>query len=121
MSSALTIAPPMARRRNAIVSLAVGDRCYRPWSAYLKGGWESWCERHDCDLVIYDQPLDTSHRAESRSPAWQKLLAMASADLAGFDRVIWLDADIWIHPRLGTPSPSSTPIRWPWPWIVVLL
>ena len=109
MSSALTIAPPMARRRNAIVSLAVGDRCYRPWSAYLKGGWESWCERHDCDLVIYDQPLDTSQRAASRSPAWQKLLAMASADLSGFDRVIWLDADIWIHPQAGNPIPTLNP------------
>ena len=99
----------MARRRNAIVSLAVGERCYRPWSAYLRQGWEAWCERHDCDLVIYDQPLDTSQRAESRSPAWQKLLAMASADLAGFDRVIWLDADIWIHPQAGNPIPTLNP------------
>ena len=101
--------PPMARRRNAIVSLAVGDRCYRPWSTYLRQGWESWCERHDCDLVIYDQPLDTSQRAESRSPAWQKLLAMSSADLSGFDRVIWLDADIWIHPQAGNPIPQLCP------------
>ena len=82
----------------AIVTLAVGERCYQPWQRLLRPGWQAWCERHHYDLVAFEQPLDSSLRAAARSPAWQKLLAMASPRLRDYQQVLWLDADVFVNP-----------------------
>jgi hypothetical protein len=89
----------------AIVTLVVGDRCYRPWNRFLRAGWEHWATCHGYSLVVFDQPLDDSARAKARSPAWQKLLAMAAPELAAFDQALWVDADVFI--RAGAPDPLS--------------
>ncbi len=89
--------------RKAIVTLAVGERCFYPWQLYLRRGWEQWCLKNNYDLIVFDQPLDSSLRASNRSPAWQKLLAMASPKLKGYDQALWLDADILINPLAPDP------------------
>jgi hypothetical protein len=89
--------------RKALVTLAVGDRCYAPWARYLRSNWSSWCHRHGYDLIVFKSLLDTSSIASQRSPAWQKLLAMSSPRLHGYDRAVWLDADVLICPDAQDP------------------
>ncbi len=92
----------------AIVTLAVGENCYRPWYNHLRTGWLQWCSNHGYELVVFDNFLDISLRAKNRSPAWQKLLAMSSPEIASFEQVLWLDADVMVgahapDPLLGVP------------------
>jgi hypothetical protein len=87
----------------AIVTLAVGERCWQPWYRFLATGWRQWCDLHGYQLIVFDQLLDLSPRASRRSPAWQKLLAMASPQLASVDQALWVDADVLIRP--GAPDP----------------
>lgn len=99
----------MGCMNKAIVTLVVGDRCQQPWLQYLRPGWERWAERHGYDLIVFDQPLDHSRRAASRSPAWQKLLAMASPLLKPYDWALWLDADVFIAPDAPDPFIHADP------------
>jgi len=95
----------------AIVTLAVGERCWQPWHNFLAPGWRQWCELHGYRLIVFDQPLDLSPRAQRRSPAWQKLLAMASPKLAGVEKALWIDADVLIRPRAPDPWHCLEPGR----------
>ena len=95
--------------RKALVSLAVGDRCYGPWSRYLYANWSAWCHRNGYDLIVFKSFLDTSSLASQRSPAWQKLLAMSSPRLRHYDRAIWLDADVLICPDALDPVQADIP------------
>ena len=87
----------------ALVTLAVGSGCLDPWSKYLRAGWEAWCQRHGYQLFVFTESLDHSLRASSRSPAWQKLLAMASQRLRDFDQALWVDADVLINQDAPDP------------------
>lgn len=95
--------------RKALVSLAVGDRCFGPWSRYLRGNWSAWCDRHGYDLIVFDSLLDNSPRGLQRSPAWQKLLAMSSPLLQEYDTAFWLDADVLICPDAQDPFDLHSP------------
>ena len=95
--------------RKALVSLAVGDRCFGPWSRYLHANWSAWCNRHGYDLIVFESLLDSSSLGVRRSPAWQKLLAMSSPSLQGYDRALWLDADVLICPDAEDPFQHEMP------------
>mgnify|MGYP006274881859 FL=1 len=87
----------------ALVTLAIGSGCLDPWSRYLRSGWEAWCRQHGYVLVVFTESLDNSAMASRRSPAWQKLLAMASPELSRFDQALWVDADILIEDHAPDP------------------
>jgi len=93
----------------AIVTLAVGERCYRPWHDHLLPGWQCWCDRHGYQLVVFDHLLDTSAVAQNRSPAWQKLLAMAAPELRPFEQALWIDADVMLCPWAPDPLEECDP------------
>ena len=85
-------------QRCAIVTLAVGKEYSDRFEALCRKGWEAYAHRHGFDLVVFKEPLDTSDRARSRSPAWQKCLILSAPETASYDRVIWVDSDILISP-----------------------
>ena len=89
--------------KKALVSLAVGDRCFGPWSRFLNTNWSAWCQRHGYELILFDSLLDTSTLGLQRSPAWQKLLAMSAPSLLDYDMALWLDADVLICPNAEDP------------------
>jgi hypothetical protein len=93
----------------AIVTMAAGERCYKPWRRHLYPGWQQWCERHGFTLVVFEALLDTSDLGRSRSPTWQKLLAMASVELRPFEQVLWLDADVMVCPWAADPLALHDP------------
>jgi hypothetical protein len=93
--------------RVAVVTLVIGHTYLDRWKFQCEPGWRAYCQRHGYDLVVIDHALDTSARAQSRSPAWQKCLILDG--LTQYDRVVWIDADIVINPH--SPPIPEIPIE----------
>jgi hypothetical protein len=94
--------------RKAIVSIVIGDGYVARWRRCCEQSWRAYAQKHGYDIVLFEQPLDDSARARSRSPAWQKLLVLGNERTAEYDRVVWVDADVVINPlapdiSLGVP------------------
>lgn len=83
----------------AVVTLTVGNRYRALWERVCRANWQEYAMRHDADLFAFSEPLDTGPRAAGRPPTWQKLLVPGQPQLASYKQVVWLDADILIHPR----------------------
>lgn len=84
--------------KKAIVTLNIGQQYQNTWRNICRKGWQAYCERHGFDLINLDKRLDTSERANKRSPAWQKLLILSQDWSSSFDRIVWVDSDIIINP-----------------------
>ncbi|MBM3768363.1 MAG: hypothetical protein FJW32_23515 [Acidobacteria bacterium] len=83
--------------KSAIVTLAIGDWHRNTWKQYAEPSWREYAGRFGFDLIALDQPLDTSDRAQRRSPAWQKLLIPNLDWARQYDRLVWLDCDIVVN------------------------
>jgi hypothetical protein len=84
----------MPGNRRAIVTLAVGYGFAERWHSVAEPHWLRYCDRHGYDLICLEEPLDTSERARSRSPAWQKCLILGQPFATEYEQVVWVDADI---------------------------
>jgi hypothetical protein len=80
--------------RTAIVTLAIGEEFAERWHRLCEENWRRYADRHGYDLICVEQPLDTSERAQSRSPSWQKLLLLGQPFAENYDRIVWVDADV---------------------------
>ena len=89
----------MAGNTKAIVTLAVGGSFAARWHAVCEPLWRRYCDRHGYDLICLEEPLDTSHRARGRSPAWQKCLILGQPFAQDYEQVVWVDADILPNPE----------------------
>lgn len=95
--------------RRAIVTLAIGAEFRRRWSEICRPNWSQYAAQHGYDLICIDEPLDSSERARSRSPAWQKCLVLSQPFSARYDRIVWLDSDILIRPDAPDVSADVPP------------
>jgi hypothetical protein len=84
--------------RNALVTLAIGEEYHSTFKSKCHRSWETYANNIGCDLLVITDPLDTSDRAKSRSPAWQKLLVFSQPALLEYDSVCYADSDIIINP-----------------------
>ena len=76
------------------------------WERSCSISWKQWATKNNYSIIQFKNELDSSNRAQSRSHAWQKLLAMASTEAEDFDYCYWIDADIFINPT--APDPVQT-------------
>lgn len=81
----------------AIVTIAIGDAYVQPWKNYCYPGWKRYADLHGYDIVLITGLLDTSPRARTRSPSWQRLLILQLPEVAKYAEVVWVDADIAIN------------------------
>jgi len=84
--------------KKAIVTLAIGSAYLDRFEQLCRRNWTAYTERHGFDLFVIQEPLDKSERARNRSPAWQKCLILGAPDIAGYERVVWVDSDIFLNP-----------------------
>jgi hypothetical protein len=82
-----------------LVTIAIGKRHGARWERYCRPGWERYARRHGYDLHCVSEPLDVSPRAQARSLAWQKCLVLEQPFAEGYERVVWVDADVVINPE----------------------
>ena len=92
----------------AIVTLAT-NKYEVLWNKLCKNNWERWAEKNNYAVIVFKKPLDQSHRAISRSHAWQKLLAMSHSCLNKYETCLWLDSDILINPNSPDPYYNLDP------------
>jgi hypothetical protein len=85
--------------RKAMVTLAIGADYLARWQRCCERGWRAYAKRHGYDLLVWGAPLDNGDRARKRSAAWQKCLVPGREEVARYDRVLWLDADIIVNPN----------------------
>ncbi len=86
-------------RTRAIVTLTLGENYQRVWQKFCRANWEQYAARHDADLFVFEHDLDDSPRAHARQKSWQKLLVLGQPQVRAYAQVVWLDADVLIHPR----------------------
>lgn len=91
-----------------LTTLAI-DRYAESWRRLCRPSWQRYADRHGYALVAFDRPLDTSMRAQARSPAWQKLLVLEQSEIRNFERVVWIDADVVINAPLSPPIDVEMP------------
>ena len=84
--------------RHTLVTLAIGVDYAGRFERCCRANWTAYARRHDFDLLVITEPLDTSERARRRSPAWQKCLILGDARVARYERVVWIDSDVCINP-----------------------
>ena len=97
--------------KQAIVTLAIGADYADRFERYCRTNWTAYARRHGFDLVVITNALDNSERAKSRSPAWQKCLILGAPQVAGYDRVVWIDSDICINPEAPSILDGVPPER----------
>lgn len=85
--------------KKALITLAIGKRYEGIFDNYCKTLWSHYAEVHGFDLIVHNKPLDTSDRAKSRNPAWQKCLILSDSSVQKYDQVVWVDSDILINPK----------------------
>ena len=76
------------------------------WEHSCSTSWNKWAARNNYSIIRFKNKIDDSNRANHRSHAWQKLLAMASTEAQDFDYCYWTDADILINPNSPDPTGS---------------
>jgi len=89
---------PTPEHKFAIVSIVIGELFETTWERLCRKGWERHANAYGYDIILINGPLDTTDRAKSRSPAWQKLLILSQPWSKKYERIIWVDADIMITP-----------------------
>lgn len=108
----------------ALVTLAIGAKYLHAWRAFCQNNWRRYADLHGYDLIAINHPFDDSERAKRRSPAWQKCLVLSQDFARGYERIVWLDADILINiaaapsivegippDKVGAVEEFSTPTR----------
>lgn len=85
--------------QTAIATLCAGNKYAGLWRKYCLRSWTAYAQRHGYALEVFEEPLDQSPRAASRSPAWQKCLILSNSRTSSYERVVWVDADIVISPN----------------------
>jgi hypothetical protein len=83
--------------RRAIVTLAIGSNYLTSWNKFCRSNWLDYGRKHNIDILVLDAKLDFSHRAEARSPSWQKCLIFEQKSVLQYDQVAWFDTDIFFN------------------------
>jgi len=100
---------PVSGRKTAIVTIIIGDHYISTWWRLSRTSWINYAATYGYDLIVIACPLDTSSRAQARSPAWQKLLILSQPWADRYDRIVWIDSDIIIGPLAQDIVASSGP------------
>lgn len=99
------------KKSKAIVTLVIGNKYLNDWQRLCQDNWQKYAEKHGYDIICIDSPLDTSSRAQQRSPAWQKCLILSQDFAKDYERIVWIDSDILINPTLAPCIVKEVPIE----------
>jgi lipopolysaccharide biosynthesis glycosyltransferase len=95
----------------AIVTAIIGDKYRKPWEQHARESWQRYARRHGYEIVLVEEPIDTSELGKRRSMPWQKLLIFSQPRIAGFERVVWIDADIVINDADAPDVAEGVPLE----------
>ncbi len=88
----------MARR--ALVTVVVGDEYRRFYDAHIRAGHERYARQLGCPLVVLGRRLSSGSAVDHPHASWEKVKILEEPELAGFERLCWIDADVVV---IGEP------------------
>lgn len=89
--------PDNQNNSKAIVTIAIGEKYLSIFNDICHANWNSYCDKFGYDLIVIAHPLDSSERANKRSPSWQKLLILSQPWSNKYERIVWIDLDVIIN------------------------
>jgi hypothetical protein len=98
------------KNSKSIVTIALGEKYLANWKRYAESNWRRYAEKHGFDIICIDQPLDTSARAQKRSPSWQKCLILGLDSVKDYERVVWVDCDVLINYHTAPDITQGVPL-----------
>jgi CRISPR/Cas system-associated protein Cas5 (RAMP superfamily) len=77
--------------KKAIVTITLGETFKKMFNELCRENWQKYCDKYSYDLIIINEPLDTTERSKKRSPSWQKLLILSQDWSQNYERIVCLD------------------------------
>ena len=63
------------------------------WMEYSKKAWQYWCDKNDCDLILYDEPsIEDTSRFRVTVQRWFDMFDFLEKKKVEFDQVAMIDA-----------------------------
>ena len=97
--------------KNALVVLVVGDKYIAEYNKYFKPSHERFAKKYNLPLIIFERYIDALSEGK-RHPSWQKLLIFEAEETKEFDRLCWIDADIYITAHAKNPFDFVAADEW---------
>jgi hypothetical protein len=91
----------MRAMRTLLVTLAIGENYLREYEALFKNSQQAYAETHGYDFKVVTDYLDPEHACPG-AISFHKILVCSQEWSQAYDFILFVDADILIHPR----SPS---------------
>ena len=82
--------------KNAVVITSMKGLVDNSYEEYCFNTWKSWCNKHDIDFIILDEPIADTHYTK---PTWQRWYIWDILENSGlnYDKVALIDNDTMIH------------------------
>lgn len=77
--------------------MIIGDETAGMWRRYSRPTWEAYADKHGYRIVALTEPVRPELVSEAKPVHWQKCFLLQHPDLAGYDYVVWIDADVMIN------------------------
>ncbi|GGB14226.1 hypothetical protein [Mucilaginibacter rubeus] len=97
--------------KKAIVTLAIGQKHETLFEKYCRENWQQYCDMFNFKLIVINEPLDKSERANKRSPSWQKLLILSQPWSKNYDQIVWVDCDVIINNSNAQDITTNVPLN----------
>ena len=85
------------KNTKALVTVIIGDELKEWWSQKIHPTWIAYAEKYGYDIVVIEDFIDKTLRAQERTINWQKLLIMEYGDVSAYEDVVWMDCDVMIN------------------------
>lgn len=92
--------------KSAIVTVCIGEQSRKMLNGTFVHSWELYAKKHNMDIVRINEPIDAE---DKRHPAWQKLLFWEHPSMAGYDRAVYVDHDVFMNPSAPSPIDHTEP------------
>lgn len=89
-----------SKKKNFIVAIAIGKKCFQEWNKYSAPLWKKYCTKNDIGLIIITNSLIKKSCPFWKKPVWQKMLIgdYLIKNEKKIRNVCYLDTDILINP-----------------------
>ena len=93
----------MGNSKSALVTIVIGKKYLDFYNRNFRKSHESFAKKIGVPLIVISDYIDKSEFGLNRHPAWQKLKIFDSKQTENYDRLCWIDADIYVTRNSKNP------------------
>jgi hypothetical protein len=102
----------MTAVKEAFITMAIGDKYLEMYNRYFRPSQERFARETGRDLIVLTDYIDKSEFGRSRHPAWQALLMFKSPLTENYQRLCWIDGDIYVTTTIRDPFSETGLFEW---------